>query len=135
MTTFWAGLRVLGEIFPSKQRSLKSEQRQMITNDDNDRLWRPGEWSRVTKEKPIRRAVPGYPPFLSISRVVFHQLSSPHRVRELGGCFTNISGHKRTKSASGKTGTPPENGRERNQEGFREGLTSRKTRKDSGKDS
>jgi hypothetical protein len=38
MTTIWAGLRVLGEIFPSKQRSLKSEQQQMITNDDNDRI-------------------------------------------------------------------------------------------------
>jgi hypothetical protein len=35
---------------------------------------------------------------------------------------------------SGKTGTPPENGREGNQEGFREGLIGRKTRKDSGKE-
>jgi hypothetical protein len=52
----------------------------------------------------------------------------------MGDRFTDISEHKRTKSASGKTGTPPENDREGNKEGFREGLTGRQTRKDSGKE-
>jgi hypothetical protein len=37
--------------------------------------------------------------------------------------FTAISEHKHTKSVIGKTGTPPENDREGNQEGFREGPT------------
>jgi hypothetical protein len=42
----------------------------------------------------------------------------------MGDCFTNTSEHKRTKSATGKSGTPPENDRE----GNLKRLTGRKTR-------